>query len=108
MKPELVAQEPNQVWSWDISKLHGPEKWTYYYLYVVIDIFSRYVTAWMLARAENAHLAKVLISEAVAKQGIAKVSSLSHGPRIAYESEALRLLARRPRRHQVLQQTARK
>lgn len=70
VKPELVAEMPNQVWSWDISKLHGPEKWTYYYLYVVIDIFSRYVTAWMLARAENAHLAKVLISEAVAKQGI--------------------------------------
>ena len=72
VKPELVAQAPNQVWSWDISKLHGPEKWTYYYLYVVIDIFSRYVTAWMLARAENAHLAKVLISEAVAKQGITR------------------------------------
>ena len=72
MKPELVAQEPNRVWSWDITKLHGPEKWTYFYLYVVIDIFSRYVTGWMLARAENAHLAKVLISEAVAKQGIAE------------------------------------
>ena len=70
MKPELVAQDPNQVWSWDITKLHGPAKWTYFYLYVVIDIFSRYVTGWMLARAENAHLAKVLISEAVAKQGI--------------------------------------
>jgi len=70
VKPELVAEMPNQVWSWDISKLHGPEKWTYFYLYVVIDIFSRYVTGWMLARAENAHLAKVLISEAVAKQGI--------------------------------------
>jgi putative transposase len=72
VKPELVAQGPNQVWSWDITKLNGPEKWTYYYLYVVIDIFSRYVTAWMLARAENSHLAKVLISEAVAKQGIVK------------------------------------
>ena len=72
VKPELVALGPNQVWSWDISKLHGPEKWTYYYLYVVIDIFSRYVTAWMLARAENSHLAKVLIKEAVAQQGIRK------------------------------------
>ena len=72
VKPELVAEAPNQVWSWDISKLHGPEKWTYYYLYVVIDIFSRYVTGWMLARAENAHLAKVLIRESVAKQGIRK------------------------------------
>jgi len=55
-----------------MSKLHGPEKWVYYYLYVVIDIFSRYVTGWMLARAENASLAKVLIAEAVAKQGIVK------------------------------------
>ena len=72
VKPELVAQEPNQVWSWDITKLHGPAKWNYFYLYVVIDIFSRYVTGWMLARAENAHLAKVLISESVAKQGIVK------------------------------------
>ena len=72
VKPELVSEMPNQVWSWDISKLHGPAKWTYFYLYVVIDIFSRYVTGWMLARAENAHLAKVLISEAVAKQGIVK------------------------------------
>jgi putative transposase len=72
VKPELVAEMPNQVWSWDITKLHGPVKWTYFYLYVVIDIFSRYVTGWMLARAENAHLAKVLISEAVAKQRIVK------------------------------------
>ncbi len=72
VKPELVATRPNQVWSWDITKLHGPVKWTYYYLYVVIDIFSRYVTGWMLARAENAALAKVLIAEAVAKQGIAR------------------------------------
>jgi transposase InsO family protein len=72
VKPELVAEAPNQVWSWDITKLHGPVKWNYFYLYVVIDIFSRYVTAWMLARAENAHLAKVLIKEAVARQGIEK------------------------------------
>lgn len=70
VKPELVATKPNSVWSWDITKLAGPEKWVYYYLYVVIDIFSRYVTGWMLARAENAGLAKVFIAEAVAKQGI--------------------------------------
>jgi putative transposase len=70
VKPELVATAPNQVWSWDISKLLGPEKWSYFYLYVMIDIFSRYVTGWMLARAENAALAKVLLTETVAKQGI--------------------------------------
>ena len=85
VKPELVAQEPNRVWSWDITKLHGPEKWTYFYLYVVIDIFSRYVTGWMLARAENAHLAKVLISEAVDEAGDRRRSAVaSHGPGIAY------------------------
>ncbi len=69
-KPELVATHPNQVWSWDISKLLGPEKWTYYYLYVIIDIFSRYVPGWMLARAENATLAKSLVTETLTKQGI--------------------------------------
>jgi putative transposase len=69
-KPELVATGPNEVWSWDISKLLGPVKWSYYYLYVVIDIYSRYVPGWMLARAENATLAKVLISETLDKHGI--------------------------------------
>ena len=51
VKPELVAGGPNQVWSWDITKLHGPAKWTYYYLYVILDIFSRYVVGWMVATA---------------------------------------------------------
>jgi len=58
------------VWSWDITKLLGPEKWTWFYLYVVIDIFSRYVPGWMLARAENAKLAEVFLADTVAKQGI--------------------------------------
>jgi transposase InsO family protein len=62
-KPELIATEPNSVWSWDITKLHGPEKWTYYYLYVILDIYSRYAVGWMLARAERAELSKKLISE---------------------------------------------
>jgi putative transposase len=70
VKPELVAQAPNEVWSWDITKLLGPAKWTYYYLYVIIDIYSRYVTGWMLARAENAFLAGVMFSETMAKHGI--------------------------------------
>lgn len=69
-KPELVATGPEEVWSWDISKLMGPVKWTYYYLYVVIDIFSRYVPGWMLARAENASLAKVLLAETIDKHGV--------------------------------------
>ena len=51
IKPELAATGPNQVWSWDITKLHGPAKWTYYYLYVILDIYSRYATGWMVAPA---------------------------------------------------------
>ena len=69
-KPELLATKPNEIWSWDISKLLGPQKWTYYYLYVIIDIFSRYVPGWMLAHAENARLAEALLADTVAKQGI--------------------------------------
>lgn len=69
-KPELMAAAPNEVWSWDITKLLGPAKWTYFYLYVILDIFSRYVVGWTLARAENAELAKVLVAETVAKQGV--------------------------------------
>jgi putative transposase len=69
-KPELLATGPNQVWSWDITKLLGPVKWTYYYLYVLLDIFSRYVVGWLLARQEAAALAKVLIAESCARQHI--------------------------------------
>ena len=58
--PELLAEAPNQVWSWDITKLRGPVKWTYYYLYVILDIFSRYVVGWMLAHRESAALAQRL------------------------------------------------
>ena len=70
VKPELVATQPDLVWSWDITKLLGPVKWTYYYLYVILDIYSRYVTGWMLARAENALLAGVMFSETMAKHNI--------------------------------------
>ena len=69
-KPELLATGPNQVWSWDITKLLGPAKWAYFYLYVILDIFSRYVVGWMVARGESAALAMRLIEETVAKQGI--------------------------------------
>ena len=69
-KPELLAEAPNQVWSWDITKLRGPVKWTYYYLFVILDIFSRYVTGWMLAHRESAELARRLIVESCRKQGI--------------------------------------
>jgi len=69
-KPELIATAPNQVWSWDITKLLGPEKWTYYYLFVLLDIFSRYVVGWMLAQRENANLAGRLIEETCTKHGV--------------------------------------
>jgi len=69
-KPELLATAPNQLWSWDISKLLGPVKWTYFYLYVILDVFSRYVTGWMVAMRESAELAKRLIEESCKKQGI--------------------------------------
>jgi len=80
-KPELIAEGPNQIWSWDITKLHGPEKWTYYYLYVIIDIFSRYVVGWMLARAEWADLSKRLINDTVAKQGVQRDQLTLHSDR---------------------------
>jgi len=69
-KPQLVATAPNQVWSWDITKLLGPAKWTYFHLYVVLDIFSRYVVGWMLASRESEHLAERLIRETVVKQEV--------------------------------------
>ena len=69
-KPELLATGPNAVWSWDITKLLGPQKWTYFYLYVVIDIFSRYVVGWLVANNESAALARKLIGESCNRQQI--------------------------------------
>jgi putative transposase len=67
-KPELLARRPNELWSWDITKLKGATKWTYYYLYVILDVYSRYVVGWMVAPRESAELAKKLISETIRKQ----------------------------------------
>jgi len=69
-KPELLATSPNEVWSWDITKLKGPVKWTYFYLYVILDIFSRYVVGWMVAHREQDALAKRLIEQSCFKQDI--------------------------------------
>ena len=69
-KPELLATAPNQVWSWDITKLRGPTKWTYFYLYVILDIFSRYVVGWMVAPCEQAALATRLIEETCQKHNV--------------------------------------
>ncbi len=70
VKPELVATKPNQIWSWDITKLHGPAKWSYFYLYVIIDIYSRYTVGWMIAERESAALAEQLLADTITKQGI--------------------------------------
>jgi putative transposase len=69
-KPELLATAPNQLWSWDITKLRGPVKWTYFYLYVILDVFSRYVTGWMVAHREGAELAKQFIEETIRKHQV--------------------------------------
>jgi putative transposase len=79
--PELLATRPNEVWSWDITKLLGPAKWTYFYLYVILDIFSRYVVGWMLAPRESAALAERLIAETCAKQGIVPGQLTVHADR---------------------------
>ena len=80
-KPELIAAGPNQVWSWDITKLLGPAKWELFYLYVVIDIYSRYVPGWMLARAERAKLAEALLADTIAKQGVSPGQLTVHADR---------------------------
>lgn len=77
-KPELVADAANRVWSWDITKLHGPAKWTYYYLYVALDIFSRYAVAWMVANRESAILAERMFTETIRKQRIEAGQSSIH------------------------------
>jgi putative transposase len=69
-KPELLATGPNQLWSWDITKLRGPATWTYYQLYVILDVFSRYVVGWRIATRESDRLAEELIAESCFKQGI--------------------------------------
>jgi len=80
-KPELLATAPNQVWSWDITKLKGPVAWTYFYLYVILDIFSRYVVGWMVALQESAALAKRLMEYTCRKQSIAQDQLTIHADR---------------------------
>jgi len=70
--PELLATKPNELWSWDITKLLGPAKWTYFYLYVILDVFSRYVVGWMVAHEESAALAEKLIAETCERQKISR------------------------------------
>ena len=81
VKPELVASAPNQVWSWDITKLKGPVPYLYYSLYVIVDLFSRYVVGWMVAVKESAHLAQRLIEQTCAKQRIQPQQLTIHADR---------------------------
>ena len=80
-KPELLAEAPNRVWSWDITKLRGPVKWSYYCLYVILDIFSRYVVGWMVAEGESDELAEKLIAETCHKQEIEPGNLTLHADR---------------------------
>lgn len=80
-KPELLATHPNQVWSWDITKLKGPAKWNHFHLYVIMDIYSRCVVGWMVAPHESAALAQLLISETCQKQRIAPAQLTLHADR---------------------------
>ena len=91
--PELLATRPNELWSWDITKLKGPVKWTYYYLYVILDVFSRYAVGWMVARRESAALAERLIAATCQRQGIARGQLTLHADRgSSMRSKAVALL----------------
>ena len=92
--PELLASRPNEVWSWDITKLLGPAKWTYFYLYVTLDIFSRYVVGWMVAYRESSALAQRLIEQSCKRQGIERgqlTLHADHGPSMKSNLVALLL-----------------
>jgi len=80
-KPELLATISNQLWSWDITELRGPVTWTYYYLYVILDVFSRYAVGWMIARQESAQLARDLIQMSCQNQEIDKDQLTIHADR---------------------------
>lgn len=92
-KPELLASAPNQVWTWDITKLRGPVKHVYYYMYTILDIFSRYVVGYMIANQELAYLARQLVADSCAKQGIEPDQLILHADRgSAMISKTLALL----------------
>ncbi|NJL72749.1 MAG: IS3 family transposase [Candidatus Competibacteraceae bacterium] len=80
-RPELLATRPNELWSWDITKLLGPVKWTYFHLYVILDVYSRYTVGWMIAHRESAELAKRLIAQMCAKQQIDRDQLTIHADR---------------------------
>lgn len=93
-KPELLAMGPNELWSWDITKLRGPVKWTYYYLYVILDVYSRYAVGWMVAEKESAALARELIETTCQRQDVDRKGLVLHsdrGPSMSSKSVAMLL-----------------
>ncbi len=91
--PELLARRPNELWSWDITKLLGPAKWTYFYLYVMLDVFSPYVVGWMVTHRESATLAEQFIHETCARQGIGRDHLTIHADRgVAKTSKSVAFL----------------
>ena len=107
-KPELLAMRPNEVWSWDITKFKGPAKWTCFHLYVILDIFSRYVVGWMIAHRETAELAEQLIADTIDKQNIAPGTLTLHADRgTSMRSKPVAAIACRSRCHQNPQPPAR-
>jgi putative transposase len=80
-RPELLAERPNEVWSWDISKLKGPAKWTCFYLYAILDVFSRYAVGWTVQQRESASVAEQLIAQACEQQQIARATLTVHADR---------------------------
>jgi transposase InsO family protein len=95
--PELLARAPKELWSWDITKLLGPTKWTYFYLYVMLDVFSRYVVGWMVAPRESAGSAERFIHETCVRQGIRRGQLTIHADRgPAMTSKPVALLRSRP------------
>jgi putative transposase len=107
-KPELLATQANQLWSWDVTKLRGPAKWTGYHLYVILDVFSRFVVGWMIAYRECAEVAKRLIEHSCSKQLIAP-GRVNHPCRswLIDEIQTYGFANGRPRRHQNTFPTAR-
>lgn len=81
IKPELVATAPNQVWSWDITRLAGPHKWTWFHLYVILDVYSRYAVGWLVAPRESDRLAEEFIAEAVYDHGVGAGQLTLHADR---------------------------
>ncbi len=81
IKPELVATTPNQVWSWDITKLAGPHKWTWFHLYVILDVYSRYAVGWLVAPRESDRLAEELIADAIYEHDVAAGQLTLHADR---------------------------